>query len=1078
MLSIIRRKENFSQTLLWGSKSFIVLLLMLFYNITSWGQAFVQQGNKLVGTDALPPSLQGNSVAISGDGNTAIVGGFQDANATGAAFIYIKSNGVWTQQGPKLVGTGAIGNAQQGHSVDISQDGNTAVVGGRLDDAGRGAVWIFKRNNGIWSQDGSKLVGTDGSARALQGFSVAISGDGNTAIVGGPDNNQGGGASWIFVQKNGQWLQQGSKLVGIGSSLGIAAQGHSVDISFDGNTAIIGGPNEDNSNGAVWIFKRSGETWAQQGNKLLGSGVFGISRQGWSVAISADAKTAIVGGPADNGGQISGSAFGLGAAWIFTESNNSWAQQGSKLLGSNFLNISSQGTSVSLSSDGSTAIIGGEMDNSGIGGSWIFRRTNGFWTQFGQKLNGRDIAGQTIRQGTSVSMSSNGRTAIVGGWFDNNITGASWIYSFQPRVSISDITVTEEAGTASINVCLSEPFDQPVTVQYARSHGTAKADSDYVAVSPGTLTIPAGQTCATIPVTIINDTITEGNEDAVFRIFNATNAIIGDAYGAVNIRSNDPVPPTISPVDYAFAEQDAIVEIPFCVGEFDKPITFTYRIRGLTATSGLDYIDTVATVTKQPGTGSCLYAKVRLLTDNLDNEDREQFEIIISDPINARIIDSVALVEIINIPSPAAAVTISDAMVNENAGTATLFVNLSKPINAAVTVNYSTANVTATAGSDYFQNSNSSVVIPAGQTSTAITLSLIDDVAPEPTESFNVVINNVSIPSNLRVNIDDRYGAVNILDNDVIGVQPTIRITSQVFLKEGINNTVALEVCLSSPSSETVTVEYVTSNGSAVAGSDYTYAQGFVRIYPGSTCTRVTISINDDQLIEDSENFIVRLINPANATLSFQNIAYVYIEDNDNLVCPTGAICYRTYCPSTSANLNSAYSIYQLPPNTVVSWHTGTPATDANRLTAAQAQAVSVSGSYYASIYSSVTGCYTPTLQVVVNIVNCSTNAAFTQAPASVKESAAGEKTILPATAIAPNPFNNGFNIAIHSDKSTEAIVTLTDIYGRLMQTQKLMLNAGKNNIAVNPAAKMPPGNYFMNIKAGERNEVHKLVKQ
>jgi Secretion system C-terminal sorting domain len=114
----------------------------------------------------------------------------------------------------------------------------------------------------------------------------------------------------------------------------------------------------------------------------------------------------------------------------------------------------------------------------------------------------------------------------------------------------------------------------------------------------------------------------------------------------------------------------------------------------------------------------------------------------------------------------------------------------------------------------------------------------------------------------------------------------------------------------------------------------------------------------------------------------------------------------------------------------------------------------------------------------VVNIVNCGTNAPLLQTTAAINKPADGEKTVIPATAVSPNPFNNSFTVAIHSDKSMEAVVTLVDMYGRQMQSQKVMLNAGKNNTTVNPFTKMPPGAYFVKIKAGERQEVHKLIKQ
>jgi uncharacterized protein (TIGR03437 family) len=159
-----------------------------------WGQ----QGGKLVGTGEVGIALQGHSVALSGDGNTAIVGGPGDDSA-GAAWVYARSGGVWSQQGGKLVGTGAAGNAQQGSSVALSTDGNTAIVGGYNDNGIVGAAWVYTRSGGVWSQQGSKLVGTGAVGIALQGSSVALSGDGSTAIVGGAWDNNNAGAAWVFV---------------------------------------------------------------------------------------------------------------------------------------------------------------------------------------------------------------------------------------------------------------------------------------------------------------------------------------------------------------------------------------------------------------------------------------------------------------------------------------------------------------------------------------------------------------------------------------------------------------------------------------------------------------------------------------------------------------------------------------------------------------------------------------------------------------------------------------------------------------------------------------------------------------
>ena len=69
-------------------------------------------------------------MALSADGNTALVGGPYDNGGTGAAWVFTRSGSTWTQQGPKLVGTGAVGTAEQGWSVALSADGNTALIGG------------------------------------------------------------------------------------------------------------------------------------------------------------------------------------------------------------------------------------------------------------------------------------------------------------------------------------------------------------------------------------------------------------------------------------------------------------------------------------------------------------------------------------------------------------------------------------------------------------------------------------------------------------------------------------------------------------------------------------------------------------------------------------------------------------------------------------------------------------------------------------------------------------------------------------------------------------------------------------
>jgi hypothetical protein len=401
---------------------FVLTFATLIYVSQPARADFMQQGGKLVGTVAVAPENQGQSVAVSADGNTAIVGGWADNSYAGAAWVFTRSGGVWTQQGPKLVGTLAVGAAYQGWSVGLSADGNTAIVGGPGDNINHGAAWVFTRIAGVWSQQGSKLFGIGAVGNAQQGLSVALSGDGNTAIVGGPNDNSGIGTAWVFAQGGGLWGEQ-AKLVGTGNS-GAAGLGYSVALSADGSTAIVGGPNDASSIGATWIFTRSNGPWTQQGGKLVGTGNVGGSSQGGSVALSSDGNTAIVGGDFDNSN--------AGAAWVFTRSSNAWTQQGSKLVGTGAVGNAQRGSSVALSGDGNTAIVGGHYDNFGAattGAVWAYRRSGVVWGQQGSKLVGTGIAGTTgAEQGISVALSADGSTAIVGGTSDNNGIGAAWVF--------------------------------------------------------------------------------------------------------------------------------------------------------------------------------------------------------------------------------------------------------------------------------------------------------------------------------------------------------------------------------------------------------------------------------------------------------------------------------------------------------------------------------------------------------------------------------------------------------------------------------------------------------------------------
>jgi FG-GAP-like repeat/FG-GAP repeat len=361
----------------------------------------------LIATGAIGGANQGYSVALSADGSTALVGGPADNADDGAAWVFTHSAAGWAQQG-KLFGTGAS-VPEQGWSVALSADGNTAIVGGPNDAIGAGAAWVFTRSAGGWTQQGPKLVG---DLNARFGESAALSADGNTAIVGEPFYNLKTGSSGVFVRNGGVWTVQTGLIAN--DAIGNSEQGFSVALSADGNTALVGGPEDNNAVGAAWVFTRSAGGWTQQGPKLVGIGATGVARQGYSVALSGDGNTAIVGGLNDNSS--------LGAAWVFTRNGTVWTQRGSKLVGAGATGVAFQGYSVALSGDGKTAMVGGPGDNSSAGGAWVFiwprTATHDYNADGKSDLNWRDGSGNLafwVMNG-AVAASSGGTGGVPAAW--------------------------------------------------------------------------------------------------------------------------------------------------------------------------------------------------------------------------------------------------------------------------------------------------------------------------------------------------------------------------------------------------------------------------------------------------------------------------------------------------------------------------------------------------------------------------------------------------------------------------------------------------------------------------------------
>jgi hypothetical protein len=446
-------------------------------------------GSEEVGTNA----QFGSSVVLSADGNTALISVHFDNGARGAVWVFTRSGSTWTQQGPKLTGgSEETGNVGFGDSVALSGDGNTALISAKADNHSLGAVWVFTRSGSTWAQQGPKLTGgSEETAEGGFGASVALSADGNTALIGAEGENSEG-AAWVFTRSGSTWTQQGPKFTGAseGETAVVRKFGESVALSADGSTALIGGETRNgpvSAGGAAWVFTRSESTWTQQGPKFTGSGKE-FNGFGGAVALSADGNTALIGAFSAN--------KQAGAAWVFTRSGSTWTQQGPTLTGgSEEVGKGFFGTGVALSADGDTALIGGDFDNF-HGAAWLFTRSGSTWTQDGPKAIGEG-GRQEARFGLAVALSGEGSTALIGApystaglGFTSEGVGDAWAFerSTAPAPEVAKVAPKSGPTTGGTTVKITgSNLAEASAVRFGSVEATSftvNSPSSITAVSP------------------------------------------------------------------------------------------------------------------------------------------------------------------------------------------------------------------------------------------------------------------------------------------------------------------------------------------------------------------------------------------------------------------------------------------------------------------------------------------------------------------------------------------------------------------------------------------------------------------
>ena len=402
----------------------------------------------------------GNAVALSSDGDTAIVGAYMRYGARGAAYIFTRDGAIWNQQAELRPDDDAYFFAS---AVAMSGDGNIVVIGAPATNNAAvfhaGAAYVFVRNGAMWSQQ-ARLVADDPQQTALLGSSVAMSADGDIIVLG----TLQGDAAYAFARNaDGTYAQQQKILpadgVGIiGSAYGKSGFGTEVALSRDGHTTVVLAPSKTRAGSAAYVFTRDDVAWSQQAvlfarDSGSGDGLgrsVSISADGGSIAINGSFKAPPLPGATSSPtiGPLSFTSIvtrldgstavvsvhrtapiprdpTIGAVFVFTRDGGAWAQQ-ARLTAQGDTGYDGNIAAVAISDDGSTVVFGAPGKNQ-RGAIYAFAGTGAAWDQQAELF--ASDGGPVNLFGDSIAVNGDGSTVAVGADYKDGHKGAAYIFA-------------------------------------------------------------------------------------------------------------------------------------------------------------------------------------------------------------------------------------------------------------------------------------------------------------------------------------------------------------------------------------------------------------------------------------------------------------------------------------------------------------------------------------------------------------------------------------------------------------------------------------------------------------------------
>ncbi|HEX3617457.1 MAG TPA: Ig-like domain repeat protein [Solirubrobacteraceae bacterium] len=378
------------------------------------------------GTTTDATNAFGLAVAVSSDGNTALVGAPQTPNssgaaAAGAAYLFTRSGSTWTLAAT-LTDPAGIGETNQGYGGDrfgyavaLSDDGSVALVSApSAPGGGPGMAYIFDRPGEGWSDSSTATaplpnLGDDGTAF---GETVALSGDGSTALIGDDSANGDAGVASVFSGSGASWSYDTTFGSPSNQAYGFFSSG--LSLSDDGSTALIGAEGVSGANssvGAAYLYSRTAGTWSTGPVTLSDSSGSNAQQFGFGVSLSADGQTALIGAPGVTGD--------VNGAFVFTEPGGGWTSTSTPsatLADPSGANPGDYfGMNVSLSSDGSTALIAAYEKG---GAAYRFTGSGADWSDAAEY----SVSGSTDF-GWAVGISGDGSQMLVG-----TLSGGAYVF--------------------------------------------------------------------------------------------------------------------------------------------------------------------------------------------------------------------------------------------------------------------------------------------------------------------------------------------------------------------------------------------------------------------------------------------------------------------------------------------------------------------------------------------------------------------------------------------------------------------------------------------------------------------------